>query len=98
MIALSYRRRVRTLAFAAALLAPLLVHASGGNSDPVVPLLLSLAVILSAAKLGGALAVAIGQPAVLGEIVIGIALGNLGLIGIHTVEPMKEDATLAILA
>jgi Na+:H+ antiporter len=92
------KRRVWVVAMAAALLIPLLGRAAGGESDPVVPLLLSLAIILSAAKLGGAVAVAAGQPAVLGEIVIGIVLGNLGLIGIHTVEPMKEEPTLAVLA
>lgn len=83
---------------AGALLVPLLARASGAAPDPVVPLLLALVVILSAAKLGGAVAVAVGQPAVLGEIVIGILLGNLGLIGIHAIEPMKEEPTLAVLA
>jgi len=98
MTALYVRRRLWTVAVAAALLIPSLGRASGGEPDPVVPLLLSLAVVLSAAKLGGALAVAVRQPAVLGEIVIGILIGNLGLVGVHTIEPMKADPTLAVLA
>jgi Kef-type K+ transport system membrane component KefB len=91
-------RRIWLVATAAIVLIPLLARASGGESDPVVPLLLSLAIILSAAKLGGALAIAVGQPAVLGEIVIGIVLGNLNLVGIDTIEPMKTDPTLGVLA
>lgn len=39
-----------------------------------------------------------GQPAVLGEILAGVVLGNLALIGIHVFEPMKSDAALKFLA
>ena len=38
-------------------------------ADPIVPLLLDLAIILAAAKVAGWLSVKIGQPAVLGELV-----------------------------
>ncbi len=69
-----------------------------GQLDPVVPLLLALAVVLGAAKLGGWLALSIRQPAVLGEIVAGIVLGNLGLLGWHGLEPLKTDAVLGVLA
>src|SRR5207248_1812947 len=41
-------------------------------ADPVAPVLLALAAILAGAKLGGDLAERIGQPAVLGELVVGI--------------------------
>src|SRR5438105_279740 len=50
--------------------------------DPVAPVLLALAAILAGAKLGGDLAERIGQPAVLGELVAGILLGNLDLVGV----------------
>lgn len=66
--------------------------------DPVVPLLLAMAVVLGAGKLGGWLATRAGQPAVLGELLCGIALGNLGLLGLHALEPLKQDAFLQILS
>ncbi|MCZ2156313.1 MAG: cation:proton antiporter, partial [Bryobacterales bacterium] len=39
-----------------------------------------------------------GQPAVLGELVIGILLGNLVLLGITWVEPLKSSEALAVAA
>ena len=68
------------------------------HTDPVVPVLLHLTIVLAAAKLAGWIATRAGQPAVLGELVAGIAIGNLGLIGVHALEPMKTEPTLAILA
>jgi Kef-type K+ transport system membrane component KefB len=66
--------------------------------DPVAFVALALAVILAAAKLGGHLAQRVGQPAVLGELLVGIVLGNLGLAGIGWLEPVKTDATVDVLA
>ena len=43
----------------------------------MAPVVLALAVILAAAKLGGDVAERIGQPAVLGELVVGVLVGNL---------------------
>ena len=57
-------------------------EAQAGHDDPVTPVVLALAIILAAAKLAGHLAVRIGQPAVLGELVAGVALGSLDLIGV----------------
>ena len=71
---------------------------AAGAADPIVPILLYLTIVLAAAKVGGWLAMRAGQPPVLGELVAGIALGNLGLIGVHALEPMKTEPTLAILA
>jgi Kef-type K+ transport system membrane component KefB len=68
------------------------------HADPVAFVALALAVILATAKLGGHLAERVGQPAVLGELVAGIALGNLGLAGISWLDPVKTDTTVDILA
>lgn len=51
-------------------------HGGGGHSDPVAPLLLGIIVILLAAKLGGDVFERIKMPAVLGELVVGVILGN----------------------
>jgi Kef-type K+ transport system membrane component KefB len=48
--------------------------------------------------LGGHLAERIGQPAVLGELLVGIVLGNLHLVGIENFEPLKANTTLDALA
>ena len=53
----------------------------GGHQSPVTPVLLGLVIILIAAKLGGELAERFHQPAVLGELVAGVVLGNLVLVG-----------------
>jgi Kef-type K+ transport system membrane component KefB len=66
--------------------------------DPVTSLLIRLAILLGAAKLAGWLAVRARQPAVLGEIVMGILLGNLGLLGFHGFTPIRSDPVLAALA
>jgi Kef-type K+ transport system membrane component KefB len=55
-------------------------------------------VILIAAKLGGELFERLKQPAVLGELVIGIVIGNLALTGWAAAEPLKANAIIAALA
>lgn len=57
-----------------------------------------LAIFLAAAKLGGDLATRARQPAVLGELIAGVILGNLGLIGITALEALKTNPTLDALA
>lgn len=65
----------------------------------VVPqILLGLAVVLLSAKLGGEVFERLGQPAVLGELVVGIAIGNLHLAGVTAFDFLREEATFAILA
>jgi Kef-type K+ transport system membrane component KefB len=68
------------------------------HGDPVAFVLISLAVILLAAKLGGDLASRLGQPPVLGELVFGVLLGNLALAGFPVLEPLKNDPALDMLA
>jgi Kef-type K+ transport system membrane component KefB len=64
----------------------------------VTQLLLALAVVLMIAKVGGDLAARLRQPAVLGELVAGVLLGNLGLIGLTWADPLKSNTTLDVLA
>ncbi len=72
--------------------------AGAAHHDPVAAVVLFLAVILLAAKLGGDLASRAGQPAVLGELVVGIILGNLVLLGYDGMEVIKEDAYIDMLS
>jgi len=60
--------------------------------------LLALAAILAGAKLGGDVAVRLRQPAVLGELVVGVILGNLDLVGVGWFRALTTDASLGILA
>ena len=53
------------------------------HDNPVVPLLLALSLILFAARLAGAVARKLGQPRVLGELLIGVALGPTLLNMLH---------------
>lgn len=71
---------------------------AGTTHAPAAQVLLALAVVLTLAKVGGDLAVRLKQPAVLGELVAGVFLGNLGLIGINFTEPFKTNPTLDTLA
>lgn len=53
---------------------------------------------LVAARIGGHLAARIGQPPVLGELVAGVFLGNLGHLGIHLLETAPGNPVLEALA
>ncbi len=84
------------LAFAALAILPDAAHAAG--ADPSVPLLLYLVLILLSAKVMGHLGVLLGQPAVLGELLAGILVGNLGLFGFRGFEGIAGDPYVDILA
>ncbi|MFH1632201.1 MAG: cation:proton antiporter [bacterium] len=56
-----------------------------------------IALILLFAKVG-ALVEKFGQPAVLGELVIGVILGNLALFGFHYFDAIKSDLIISFLA
>ncbi len=59
------------------------------HEDPVTPLLLGLSILLLAAKIGGDCMVRLRQPAVLGELLVGVILGNLALVGFHGLEYLR---------
>jgi Kef-type K+ transport system membrane component KefB len=69
---------------------------AGHGLDPFV--LVGVAVMLIAAKLGGELLERIKQPAVLGELIIGIVIGNLMLTGFTAAEPLKTSEIISALA
>jgi Kef-type K+ transport system membrane component KefB len=73
-------------------------HDTVGHTDAVAPVVLALAIILAAAKLAGHVAVRLGQPAVLGELLAGVALGSLDLAGIGWFHGIERDASIDILA
>ena len=60
--------------------------------------LLWLAIILMAARLFAPLTERIGFPAVLGELLLGVLLGNLGLVGLPYFEAVARDPIIAFLA
>lgn len=70
----------------------------GHGAGPVLDTLLELIVILLAAKLGGDVFERFKAPAVLGELIVGIILGNLHLIGVDVFEPFKHHVVLEVLA
>ncbi len=72
--------------------------ASGGHGGEIADVLLGLIIILLAAKLGGDLLERFHQPAVLGELLFGIIIGNLVLVGVDTFEPFKHSLTLEVLS
>jgi Kef-type K+ transport system membrane component KefB len=72
--------------------------AAAPHADTLAPVVLALAVILAAAKLGGDAAERIGQPAVLGELVVGVFVGNLSLVGIDWFQFITANATIGVLA
>jgi Kef-type K+ transport system membrane component KefB len=69
---------------------------SGGGV--LAPVVLALAVILTAAKIGGDAAERIGQPAVLGELVAGLLVGNLSLVGVNLFQFIGANTTIGVLA
>lgn len=69
----------RQLLLVAMVLVPVtaLAAGAGGHVDPAAPIILGVTAILVFAVIGRYIARRFGQPTVLGELVIGIALGNL---------------------
>jgi Kef-type K+ transport system membrane component KefB len=77
---------------------PALAAEEGSHADPVAPVVLGLAVILLLSKLGSDIAVRLRQPAVLGELIVGVLLGNVHILGLTALEPLKTDPSMDMLA
>lgn len=77
-------------------------HASGTpGKEPsldVASMLLALIIVLIAAKIGGEIFVRLKQPAVLGELVMGMVVGNLYLAGFHGFDFIRSSGPVEILA
>jgi len=76
------------------------VQASEGAAESghgPVTTFLWIAVILIFAKISG-LVEKFGQPSVLGELVMGVVLGNLALLGIHVFDPIMQDPIITFLS
>jgi len=95
------RRRLPAPALFAALavtLWPALAHAAGGHGPDLKPVLLAFVLIILGARLGGELFERLNQPAVLGELVAGIAIGNVDLLGFRAFEALNQLESLQVLA
>ncbi|MFH1712490.1 MAG: cation:proton antiporter [Patescibacteria group bacterium] len=78
---------------------PIVLFASeeGGHGEGIAITFLWIAILLILAKVSG-LVEKIGQPSVLGELIIGIIIGNLALLGIHLFDVVKDDEIIKFLA
>lgn len=75
-----------------------LTESAPSHGSSVSSVLILLVLIIISAKIGGALMERIRQPAVLGELVLGVLLGNLSLVGVHGLDSMKSNEAIGILA
>lgn len=86
-----------TLLAGAVFMFPALLQSAGSESKAYATTMLFIAVILIAAKMASFIE-RLGQPAVLGELLVGVILGNLALLGITVFEPIKTDEIIKFLA
>lgn len=68
------------------------------HQDPVTPVLIGLVALFAGAKLGGYLAIKLGQPVVLGELLAGVIIGNMTLFGFGGLEFIRETEVFSIFA
>lgn len=77
----------------------LLAAAAAGHDAGAVPtVLLALAFAIVCAKLVGELFERLGQPSVLGELVVGIVAGNTALFGGPDLSPLASSETLTVMS
>jgi len=98
------RNRAFIIAIALLILLAQSVWASAGDGtenpshslNPIV--LIGIAAVLLTAKLGGEVFERLNQPAVLGELIGGMIVGSLTLLGVAGVAQLKTDVVLSALA
>ena len=73
-------------------------ESGGAHQDPIADALLALAIILVAARVGAHVATRLSQAAVLGELIAGVLLGNLVLLGVADLGWMAQDGMIDALA
>jgi Kef-type K+ transport system membrane component KefB len=71
---------------------------AGLGGSPAAPFLLILVLVLLGAKLAGELASRLGQPSVLGELIVGVFLGNLTLAGGPDLSALVHHQTFEVFA
>ena len=98
MIRLARVRRSSLSLAALAAVALLALGVGAASEGAASRALLALTVILITAKLGGDVAIRLRQPPVLGELVAGVMVGNLPLLGVHGLGWLGDDAFLEVLA
>ncbi len=96
------RQKLRAIFWLAIILSVVIssnIWASSGGEGPgeAVMAFLAIAIILIAAKLSS-LVEKIGQPSVLGELVMGVVLGNLTLIGFNGLDWIKDNHIIEFLS
>lgn len=91
-------------AFLLTILVPAYLFASQAHADEggsgggiIVQTFLWIAIILMLAKVSS-LVEKVGQPAVLGELLIGVLIGSLPIVGIHFLEPILSNEIIHFLA
>ncbi len=72
-------------------------HSSQSHAEEISLALIYIVVVLLFAKISGLIEKA-GQPAVLGELITGVVLGNLALLGINFFEPIKTNQFLLFMS
>lgn len=72
-------------------------HGAGDGHSTAGTTFLWIAIVLLAAKFSS-LIERFGQPAVLGELLAGVVMGNLTLLGLHMFDPILHDPVIKFLA
>jgi Kef-type K+ transport system membrane component KefB len=67
-------------------------------AESLAQLVLALALFLVTGRLGASAARRLGYPSVLGELLVGVMLGNLPLVGVTRLGPLVGNPTVALLA
>jgi len=93
------RRALFPLVALGLLLAHAALAAGGAHGGiDMLPILEALALIIVLARLGGAAAVRLGLPEVLGELLVGILIGNLGLVGFDGFKDLQSVPVVEAMA